>query len=339
VNALLQLACSPSTEAQAHAIRALRTLVEGSSDNQIALLRAGGIGILVSIAGSSGTPDDVRANITWTMGVIVKNQKAHGQALIEAGGLPMLVHALQDATSELCRCAVFTLRHLALCSVEYQLAVARTGAIPPLVRVLEEGSAEAKGFAAGALATLADSCSENQVRVVAAGGIAPLAALLEIGELDARRRAASAIANVATHSEETRSLIGRAGCIGALARLAGDSAMDGHGQSEATFALMCLAFRCPENQAAILQAGGLAILLQVLREGCLPTMRGYAAGALGAIAECNPDARVAIAQAGGVVALANLAREGGTPKACKYAIGALRLFMHVGATGQPVSAV
>lgn len=334
VVALLRLVCTPFPEAQAQAIGALLSLVEGSVDNQTTLVRSGGIVILVNVANAPNTPMDLSANIAWTFGLVVRSNKVHARAVIEAGALPMLLRLSSEVNSSACSLAVFALRHLAQCSAETQLAVARAGAIAPLVRVLQEAAPDAQGYAAGALATLADSCTENQVRIVAAGGIAALAALLEGSDADACRRAASALANIANHSEDHRVMIARAGCIPHLIRLAGEGIADGQGNGDAAYTLMCIAFRSLDNQAAIVRAGGVATLVQLLRQGRGPTVRGYAAGALGSLAEGNPDARAAIVQAGGIIALAALAREGGSPKACKYAVGALRHFVAPSATGQ-----
>lgn len=68
------------------------------------------------------------------------------------------------------------------------------------------------------------------------------------------------------------------------------------------------------------------VLVRSLREHRSPLARGYAAGALGSLAECNPEASAAIAEAGGIIALTALARDG-NPKACRYAIAALRHFV------------
>jgi len=326
VSALVQLLQMPCPEAHVPAVGALLSLVEGNVDNQAMLVRTGGVTILLKLASASGAPDEMCAHVARTISLIAKGNKMHGIAVSKLGALPMLVGFMKDASSAACECAVFALRYLALCSSENQLAVGRAGAVLPLVHLLQTSTPEVRGYCAGALATLAEGCPENQAVIVAAGGITPLVSLLECGVPDSCRRAASALANIAIHSEEHRALIAGAGAVPGLIRLASDSMADGQSHGEAAYTLMCLAWRSLDSQSAIVRGGGVDVLVRSLREHRSPLARGYAAGALGSLAECNPESSAAIAEAGGIIALTALAREG-NPKACRYAIAALRHFV------------
>ena len=149
--------------------------------------------------------------------------------------------------------------------------------IEGLVRALGEGDDAARAAAAGVLRNLAYNDDANRVLIAEAGGIPPLVELLRDGSTEARLWAPT---------------------------------LGVYGVSVApAMALYQLALNNKANKVAIAEAGGIPLLVELLRDGSADA-KFEAARALRILARNNDANAVAIAVAVGLEALVELARDG-----------------------------
>jgi hypothetical protein len=114
------------------------------------------------------------------------------EAVVAAGGIPLLVRALGAADVDAAHDAAYVVFVLAAYSSDNHTAIAVAGGIPPLIALLRSPSVDVQKQAAGALGILSNNV-ENRVTIASAGGIPPLVALLASPSVDVRDAAARAL--------------------------------------------------------------------------------------------------------------------------------------------------
>ena len=179
--------------------------------------------------------------------------------------------------------------------------------LEPLVHLLGLNSRHAaQEVAAGVMSILA--MEELTAMAIAESGALPaLVALLRNSHPSCREAAASALANVAAGGTDLARKVARAGAVGPLVRLlaapsgshwsggSGSSGVADGSRDAAARAVRNMAAGCSDVAAALVHAGAVPPLLQLLRTGTFKG-REAAAGALGNLASV-PGARDACAPA------------------------------------------
>lgn len=256
-----------------------------------------------------------------------------------------LLELLKTGTPKAKELGAATISHLAR-QPDNKALFAEKGCIPELVE-LAKSDEPGRGAAATAIANLSSRCPANQKAVVQAGGVEALMQLLETGLLHEKAWAAVALGNTALQIPENQSKVVQAGAIKPLLVLAAtpptakkatdqgalsdiwasltcqrrNSRPDGSENKEsendvpelavskALFAISSLAYNHKENALLICEAGGLEVLVDVLKSG------GRQSKAEAAQALCNVASRDAavssrLVDAGAVQPLLELCSSG-----------------------------
>ena len=222
------------------------------------------------------------------------------------GGIPTLVATLvkqaRDGDSEAkessaaALCSLSTQNHF-----EHTELVFEGGAVGPLVQILVSGTSKAQASAAGALHALGHQKPEIQAAIVEAGAVVPLVKLLKSGGSKAQEAAASALASLDGDVSHQKPVIA-SGCIPPLVAMLNNSSAAA--QAFASQALgNAAAYDAIEGQAAIVKAGAVPRLLQLLGVGKAQTP---AAGAIAKLCERNRTIQLRVAEAGGIAPLLSL---------------------------------
>eukprot|EP00873_Tetraselmis_striata_P008985 jgi/Tetstr1/429249/TSEL_001911.t2 len=254
----------------------------------------------------------------------VENLALHGSgaaALAARGGaLPGLVDLLRSGSALAVEAAAGALENLALADA-LRGAVVDAGAVPPLVELLGAGGGAAEA-AAGALQNLALDAAARE-EVVAAGGVAGLVGLLGASEPGAAEAAAGALGNLALNSNG-RALLGATGGAPRLVALlgGGDAAAEAaagaveNASLDERLARQLVDAGAVEALASIVAAGGVALLVALLRSGS-DAAKEAAAEALERLSSGRGQV-VAIANVGGLEELLRIIQQG-NPEAIKAA--------------------
>jgi len=170
--------------------------------------------------------------------------------------------------------------------------IVKHGAIPELVTLGKEGKEDQKAAVACVFANLASGSAANQAALAQAGAIPLLVEMVKTCELgEAKGWATSALGNLSLQHRQNQKLVGEAGAIPAIVELlqshkeyvpppakAGILSCYGacrkrapppHSKTSvmAARAIMSIAFNDAENQAKIVDAGGVEALVKVIKEG------------------------------------------------------------------------
>jgi hypothetical protein len=229
----------------------------------------------------SGGSESSGAVAVKVLGCLAANNAANRAAIVEAGVLPLLVARLRGGLEHGREQAAMALKYLAVGNHAVGMTIAEAGAIPPLVELLWGASHAGRAVAAGILGSLgADNLTIAMKDVAEVGAIRPLLALLRSG-VDAAQ-------------------LERHGHISGFVRVLEDASADTTAKIYAARVPGRLSAGNASNSAAIVEAGALLPLVELLRCGSEEDRR-LAAEALGNLAVAN-DAmiRAAIVEAGAV---------------------------------------
>lgn len=109
--------------------------------NKERAVTAGAVKPLVELVSEQGTGLAEKAMVVLSSLAAIKEGKA---AIVEEGGIPALVEAIEDGSGKGKEFAVLTLLQLCGDSVTNRGLLVREGGIPPLVALSQTGSARAK---------------------------------------------------------------------------------------------------------------------------------------------------------------------------------------------------
>ncbi|MFS7891137.1 putative armadillo-like helical protein [Helianthus anomalus] len=129
----------------------IRLLAKNKPENRLKIARAGAIRPLISLISSDyeavgGAYGGIVSNMVDKAAFVVSlvcTAEARA-ALVEEGGIPVLVEIVEVGSQRQKEIAVVILLQLCDESVAYRTMVAREGAIPPLVALLQSGTNRAK---------------------------------------------------------------------------------------------------------------------------------------------------------------------------------------------------
>ena len=277
-------------QAQRWAAAAIAALAEGSSANQVAVAEADGIHPLVELLKRENVvaPHENATKALWHLASTAENQLS----IAKVGGLPPLVRLLNKGSDQAAEYAAAALEALSRGCAENQVGLLRDGAIQPLIELLGSDSDETQVHALGALLNISSPNDANRNAVVR-----PLVSLLEVRNADAQIRAAELLAMLASKSSANCDAIFAAGAIRPLVDLLGDGRHVSGLQVRSADAL-CYLSRQGAHKAAIIEAGGVPPLVQMLRSRDSDG-QAKASGALVHIASVTA-AQPMITEAGGI---------------------------------------
>lgn len=229
------------------------------------------------------------------------SKAAAAEAMEAAGAIPALVRIVSRSRDD--NMLIVAAVSLALLAATAQLieAIVSAGAVPPLVRLMNSsGNAELQSSAAFALGNLTlvliSGDSAASIADAAAGAIP--AAIRHLGSSDARnaRKAAELLGNFSFASPSLQPAICSAGGIPALVRCLRrrGSTEDVQGQSMQVLFLLLIS-GSTERCQALVDAGGISAILELLERPPSPNSEGLAAQVLGCLVEEGHGQAVAAA--------------------------------------------
>ena len=187
--------------------------------------------------------------------------------------------------------------------------------IQQLVGMLQDSSTAAREQAAAAIANLARESTANCTSIVEAGGIPPLLRLLTSESAKAKENSASAISQLARGSRPNQNAIGKAGgiplLVGTLTASSsnkGGDASQGQIETIVLHTIWNLAKKNFANQVALVEAGAIAPLVQMLGNASAE-MQLPATGAIECLLHAK-DIQASIVRTGAIAPLCTLARDG-----------------------------
>ena len=187
--------------------------------------------------------------------------------------------------------------------------------IQQLVGMLQDPSTAAREQAAAAIANLARESTANCTSIVEAGGIPPLLRLLTSESAKAKENSASAISQLARGSRPNQNAIGKAGgiplLVGTLTASSsnkGGDASQGQLETIVLHTIWNLAKKNFANQVALVEAGAIAPLVQMLGNASAE-MQLPATGAIECLLHAK-DIQASIVRTGAIAPLCTLARDG-----------------------------
>jgi hypothetical protein len=158
------------------AARALSSLAFDCTENQVKIVKAGGIEAMLVLAQEGSPRDEIEA--FRTIGIVWgKNANSEvRERIIKADGLKILLEMVQTASDDSKAAAANMIARLAHEDVGMRASIAANGCIPVLVKLgQQEGAGQARLNAMKALKELSTDCPENQQLIEEAGGATLLA--------------------------------------------------------------------------------------------------------------------------------------------------------------------
>ncbi|OWY94344.1 hypothetical protein PHMEG_00035955, partial [Phytophthora megakarya] len=228
--------------------------------------------------------------------------------MIAGGVIPPLLPLLQEADDIIKQNAAVVFVDLATGSDKS--AIRTAGGIPPLVNLLRNGNAGQKGNVTIALAIMTLDY-ENRMAIANAGGIPPLVAMLHEGNDMHKEKAAAALVNLATVLTN-KPLIGEAAqkqlAVFGLSYMSASNETNRSEMINQNAALVLADLSASPNKSAIRMAGGIPLLVGLLRNGTAG-QKGNVATALARLA-AEYDSRNVITDTGAIPVFVEMLRNG-----------------------------
>mmetsp|Transcript_19700 Transcript_19700/g.60933 ORF Transcript_19700/g.60933 Transcript_19700/m.60933 type:complete len:811 (-) Transcript_19700:824-3256(-) len=250
------------------------------------IAEAGGIPLLVVLL--AATSRAARESAAMALCRVARRPRENRAAIVNARGIVACVRLLsaRDVSDLTRQAAAGVLQHVACYSMQFKVAIANAGAIPLLVGLLADADAsdDTKADAARCLWSIAVN-DQKKIAIANAGAIPHLVALV------ARRNDSSPRSSQRTMADDD------------------DAAEDEDDQNDggnhhiavreaAAGALQNLAANNSDNKAAIISAGAVPPLVELLSTSDVETARETAAGALQNLAKHNESNKSVLISAG-----------------------------------------
>lgn len=271
---------------------------------------------------------DVRKAATAEIRLLAKHNMENRLVIANCGAISLLVGLLHSTDPKTQENAVTALLNLSI-NDNNKTAIANADAIDPLIHVLETGNPEAKENAAATLFSLS-VIEENKVRIGRSRAIKPLVDLLGNGTPRGKKDAATALFNLSIFHENKARIV-QAGAVRHLVDLLDPAA----GMVDKAVAVLANLATIPEGRAALGQADGIPVLVDVVELG---SARGKENAAAALLQLCTNSHRFCgqVLQEGAVPPLVALSQSG-TARAKEKAQALLSHFRNQrpGSTGRP----
>ncbi|OWM70754.1 U-box domain-containing protein 4-like isoform X1 [Punica granatum] len=195
--------------------------------------------------------------------LLAKNKADNRLRIAQAGAIKPLVSIISSSSDPLLQeDGVTAILNLSLCD-ENKEAIAASGAVKPLVRALKVGTPTSKENAACALFRLSQ-LEENKAVIGRSGAIPPLVGLLECGGARGKKDAATALYSLCSLRENKVRAV-QAGLMRPLVELMAD--LDSSMVDKAAFVAHLLVTGLEEARAAVVEEGGVPVLVEIVEVG------------------------------------------------------------------------
>ena len=257
------LSSGESAEARAEAAGALGGLCDGHDEITLIVVQTGAIEPLVYLLKEENRRAQRKA--ASALAVIVAADQKYQTAVSLAGGIPLLVNLLADASRvEVQAHAASSLARLVEGNVLMQTAFAKTGGIPLLISMLQESSVKMVVIAAArALRNVTANHTNNRNAVTAAGGILTLVMKVACESVEVQTEAAQTLCNLTSKSPENQVTISTL-----LVKLLNEKSNQ-ESPERAARAIAQLARGGTSSQDAVARVGAIGRLLQLLQQSVL----------------------------------------------------------------------
>lgn len=195
------LVTSSDVEARSSAARALIGIASESKENRRCIGEAATVEEFLALLRSRGEEESTDIQLIAAQGLkVAAILPPNKQAIVDKGGLSMLVDRLRRWDEEGQACICWTLNNIIIGSTARKTAVFKAGAVPLLIRVLKAGNSEGR---IGAAATLQNLAVVPALRdfIIDIGAIGPLVELLREGTELGQIKACDALRNLALGSD------------------------------------------------------------------------------------------------------------------------------------------
>jgi len=195
------LVTSMDPEARSCAAKALIGIASTSKENRKAIGEAATVEEFLALLRSRGEEESSEIQLIAAQGLkVAAVLPPNKQAIVDKGGLNLLVDRLRrwDAEGQACIC--WALNNIIIGSTARKVAVFKAGALPLVIKVLRGGSSEGRIGAAATLQNLAVAPSLRDF-IVDMGGVGPLVELMRDTAELAQVKACDALRNLALGSD------------------------------------------------------------------------------------------------------------------------------------------
>ncbi|KAL1819265.1 hypothetical protein ACET3Z_014134 [Daucus carota] len=250
------------------------------------------------------TSIEVKRDATAELRLLAKYNMDNRIIITNCGGIPLLVNLLLSEDMKTQENAVTALLNLSI-NDNSKAAIVNADAIEPLIHVLESGTDEAKENSAATFFSLSVN-KENRVMIGKSRVIQPLVNLLGNGTLRGKTDAATALYNLSMFHKNMVKIV-QAGAVKHLVELMDPAA----GMVDKAVVLLSNLATIPEGRSAIVDEGGIPVLVEVVELG---SARGKENAAAALLQLCTNSSKICkmILQEGAVPPLVSLSQSGTT---------------------------
>ncbi|XP_017246375.1 U-box domain-containing protein 2 [Daucus carota subsp. sativus] len=250
------------------------------------------------------TSMEVKRDATAELRLLAKYNMDNRIIITNCGGIPLLVNLLLSEDMKTQENAVTALLNLSI-NDDSKAAIVGADAIEPLIHVLESGTDEAKENSAATFFSLSVN-KENRVMIGKSRVIQPLVNLLGNGTLRGKTDAATALYNLSMFHKNMVKIV-QAGAVKYLVELMDPAA----GLVDKAVVLLSNLATIPEGRSAIVDEGGIPVLVEVVELG---SARGKENAAAALLQLCTDSSKICkmILQEGAVPPLVSLSQSGTT---------------------------
>jgi hypothetical protein len=202
-------------------------------------------------------------------------------AVVEAGGIPLLLVCMQEPELPLKRICASALGDVAKHSPELAQTVVTAGAVPAMTKLLVHVDSKLKRHVCSALSRIGKH-NVDLAEVVVEGGLFPASlGCLQDADLFVRKNASMAIRDVVKHSEELAAISTKAGALGGLVEYGNEA--EGNARLPALMGLGYIAAASESLALAVADAGGVDTLKAALVAEPLDHVKSASAWGLGQV--------------------------------------------------------
>jgi len=200
-----------------------------------AVIHAGILKPLLSLATSSVVSEGFLSNITWTISNLCRNKNPSPPMIVATSCLPVLTQLVEHSDRQIITDACWALSYLTDGDNEKIEEVVKSGAVSSLVRLLDCGDAQIVTPSLRAMGNVVTGTDEQTDAVIAAGALPVFGKLLMNDKMNIVKEAAWAISNVTAGNVAQIQKVIDAGILHSIVHVLTDG--DYRSQKEAAWAV------------------------------------------------------------------------------------------------------
>ncbi|XP_010483469.1 PREDICTED: U-box domain-containing protein 4-like [Camelina sativa] len=258
--------------------------------------------LVTHLESSSASSIEEQKQAAMEIRILSKNKAENRIKLAKAGAIEPLVSLISSSDPQLQEYGVTAVLNLSLCDENKEMIVS-SGAIKPLVNALRLGTPTSKENAACALLRLSQSEDSNKTAIGRSGAIPLLVNLLETGGFRAKKDASTALYSLCSTKENKLRAV-ESGVMKPLVELMAD--FESEMVDKSAF-VMNLLMSEPESKPAVVEEGGVPVLVEIVEAGT-QRQKEMAASILLQLCEESVVYRTMVAREGSVPPLVALSQ-------------------------------